>query len=359
MDYNRVVESLGRKIDFPALSYEEAKERLNKAMKIYNGNDNDFNLNEKIRLASEIELMRDQMAWYNGYSDLKGSEGEDDFLLFIVPGSTYDPDPESTKAQQLRDYKDVVKADLARYYKYSPKMLNKREKLTKDLIDSSLRLHEAFGKFGKDVRLEHEGEVISYNDLLSFDNAIKELIKEKKYIDKAKHVRNPFKLAHQGYTGRYKKIVVTMNTKRWINTEPRLKKVIEYMDSVYEEQEDQPFNLVEAGMMIYKALETLIRIVLHGNNEHYIKDDGKKSTRYKTTDPMKKYLGTDAYVNVFGVSKLARSLITDPSYEIEKEFAGNNEMIDTKNIKYDVFIDQMASVQQFYDIIREDEDYFK
>jgi hypothetical protein len=361
MDDDRVVKALGARIDTPAVSLEEAKDRLAKAKALYNNNKNDFNLNEKIRLASEIELMRDQMAWYTGYSDIKDENGEDNFLLFIIPGSLHEPDDEAPKAQQLRDYKEAVKADLARYYKYSPAMLRKREKMIREFVESSCKLHEIFGKYGKDIVLEHNGETLDYKGLLVMDGAIRELIKEKVYINRAKYVRNPFKLPHQGYTGRYKKIVVTLNTKRWIHAEPRLKSVLEYIDSAYEgmEEEDIPINLVYGGMMIYKALETLIRIVLHGKNSRYVKDNGKKSTRYETTKEMRKAFGVDEYLDIFEIGKLARRLIGVPIEGLETEFVNNTEFVDTENIKYDDFIDQMASVQQFYDIMKEDKEFVK
>ena len=78
--------------EFPARDHIEAKKRMEFATKLYDNANGKYDEYEMITLAAEINLMRDQIAWFRGFSDILGEDGKEDYFQFIEPGFTYVPD---------------------------------------------------------------------------------------------------------------------------------------------------------------------------------------------------------------------------------------------------------------------------
>jgi hypothetical protein len=309
---------------------------------------------EVILLRERYEELKDYAAWKRGYSDIK-VDGKEDYLLLIVPGaSKYITKKDIEKGKRERKiYNDAVKYDLAKYYKYSRRMMSNKIKIYLSMSNTCRLLYTLFNKYGENAILSAKdtcGRIITvhYSHIVSLDKLCTQFLDEFKYISQAKNIRG-----FQGsgiyfspdfnMKGRKRKILITKKAIEWIKEEPSLS---EFRDYISVEKGMFFSSFIGKGMTTPHSLDLIIRIAIKDKFIKYKAENGRTRVKYLSTATLKKYYGIGEYIENFGISKIAKYMITNISYG-----KYNNEMDLFVLSDYQGtsdFLNEISMIQDYY-----------
>ena len=298
------LKELGDIYSYPT-STSEAIERLKAASELYNSDE----LVEPDRaiVGIEIQKNRDVIEWSKGYCNLRDYPNEEEnYFRFIIPGSSVrrltlkeqQNSREYTEREYRFDKKDQKRIDLARNYRYNLRMFKEKQRIYLQMLKAEQRVSTYFDTYGKAAKFKYKGNVIDYHGLEVLRRAIQRFIVEFVYIQQAKSMRTPFGSTYpNNFRGIHKRIILQQNVKTWIQSEARLDRLLDNIDSG-----DKSFLL--RGMTTYHALDTLFRISLYGET---VRID--KESFYNTTPTMQELLGFPEQVGVLRITKYIRRLL--------------------------------------------------
>ncbi len=359
---------------YPHTGYEATK-RGNYLHAISEDFNNDLTMTERINLAEEAMEMYNYASWKRGYSDItryptlveetlqlqpqpENIKKYEDYFLGVVPGERLelgiDEEDDNIK-RNARIKKTNVTYDLVTYYRYSPRMLNKKISIIKALIKASIALHVALSKYPKnaifmayirDERLNINHKIlVSKYDLISLDKTIERSIDEIRYIVQARSIRSYYGSRYPlNFRGQHSRIILTDKALNWISEDPSLR----YLRNYISDPDGAFFQTWSgSGRLTVKGLDTVLRISLIGRGQSYKDKKDHTRTRYLVTDTMTEKLGITGYIDSLRIRPIIKIITRLPQSSKEEDFY--NE--DYTDIKLGGFVEEMSLIQEYSDLV--------